>query len=245
MIENTTKDLVNKIFYGTVIDNNDPDKDGHCKVRVFGVFDNIEDENLPWAAPANFKIFGGGEDGGGGDISIPKLNAIVKIIFPEGNLYSPEWMGLAYLNQNVKNEIQNSYLNSHVIAYDVDEQLKILYTPEKGLLISYKNSEIIINPDSSITIEHSNAESIIELVGSTINVVSQSQINVTSPKCVIDSGNVEIGEGATEKLVLGNTFKDLFNSHTHVGNLGAPTSPPFPPMPMNDILHLSKIAKTK
>lgn len=244
MIVNTTKDLINKTFYGQVVDNNDPDKEGRCKVRVFGVFTDILDEDLPWAMPGSLKIFGGGEDGGAGEVSIPKLNAIVRIQFPEGNLYSPEWIGLAYINQAVRDEINNSYLNSHVIAYDVDEQVKILYTPDKGILIFHKNSQIIINPDSSITIEHSGGQSIIELIGGNINIVSQTQINVISPKCVIDSGNVEIGEGASEKLVLGDSFKELFNNHTHIGNLGAPTSPPFPPMPMNDILHLSKIAKT-
>jgi len=27
-------------------------------------------------------------------------------------------------------------------------------------------------------------------------------------------------------VVLGDTFMKLFNKHTHIGNLGAPTSPP-------------------
>lgn len=233
-----------KVYYGKVVDNNDPDKEGHCKVNVFGLFDELTIEDIPWAAPGSSKSFGGGEDGGFGDISIPKINAIVKVIFPEGNMYSPEWIGIAYINNNVIQEIGDTYLNSNVLAYDVDEELKILYTPGKGLVFYHKESQIIINPDSSITIEHKGGQSIIELIGDNLNIVSQASINVTSPNCIIDSKNVKIGEEAAEKLILGDAFMKLFNSHTHVGNLGAPTSVPIP-LKMNATQHLSKIAKTE
>ena len=48
---------------------------------------------------------------------------------------------------------------------------------------------------------------------------------------VIDAANtIELGKGAIEKLVLGDSFMALFNAHTHIGNLGAPTTPPVVPM---------------
>ena len=36
-------------FLGEVVDVNDPKKIGRVKVKVFGVYDNIKDEDLPWA----------------------------------------------------------------------------------------------------------------------------------------------------------------------------------------------------
>tara|TARA_B100001093_G_scaffold479631_1_gene508808 strand:+ start:37 stop:678 length:642 start_codon:yes stop_codon:yes gene_type:complete len=36
-------------FLGKVVDVNDPKKIGRVKVKVFGVYDNIEDKDLPWA----------------------------------------------------------------------------------------------------------------------------------------------------------------------------------------------------
>ena len=36
-------------FLGEVVDVNDPEKIGRVKVKVFGVYDNIETDDLPWA----------------------------------------------------------------------------------------------------------------------------------------------------------------------------------------------------
>ena len=36
-------------FFGSVVDVMDPEKLGRVKVRVFGVYDDIKDEDLPWA----------------------------------------------------------------------------------------------------------------------------------------------------------------------------------------------------
>ncbi|GAA2623998.1 phage baseplate assembly protein V [Paractinoplanes durhamensis] len=53
----------------------------------------------------------------------------------------------------------------------------------------------------------------------------------------VTNGGISIGTGATEKLVLGSalktavdTFINSLNTHTHTGNLGAPTSPPAVPL---------------
>jgi hypothetical protein len=54
---------------------------------------------------------------------------------------------------------------------------------------------------------------------------------VKAKDVIIDHANtIELGKGATEKVILGNKFMTLFNSHTHLGNLGAPTGPPITPM---------------
>ncbi len=45
-------------------------------------------------------------------------------------------------------------------------------------------------------------------------------------KIIIDSDNVEIGRGALEKIVNGETFATLYNGHQHLGNLGVPTGTP-------------------
>lgn len=57
---------------------------------------------------------------------------------------------------------------------------------------------------------------------------------------VIDSEKIELGQGALEKMLKGETFQTFFNNHTHVGNAGAPTSPPqSPSLPA----HLSTVVK--
>jgi hypothetical protein len=254
------EELIGKVFLGEVLDANDPDKEGRCKIKIFGLF-NSEDpviengkptgqvttvempiEQIPWASPANGKFFAGGETKGFGDISIPKIGTVVKVTFPTGDLYAPEWTFIQNLNVQAIEEIQDSYEGSHILLYDNDEQVKVFYTPGKGLNIFHKDSSIIINPDSSITIQHKDTESIIELIGNTINVVSTQQVNITTEKAVIDASAIELGEGAAEALIKGNTFQKIFNQHTHIGNLGAPTSPPIVPLTGSE---LSQISKTK
>jgi hypothetical protein len=192
------KELVGKIFYGQIVENNDPLQEGRCQIKVFGVFDDIPNEDLPWAYPGSSKVFGGGSDGGFADISIPKKDAIVRVSFIEGDLYSPEWYSIAFLNQAAKDEISESYLNSHVFAYDVDEDFKIFYTPSKGIEIYLKKSHITINPDSSITIEHADSQSIIELVGSDCNITTQANINLTAPTKIECTTETAIYNGTTK-----------------------------------------------
>lgn len=219
-------DLVGADWIGEVIDNKDPEFRGRCRVRVYGKFDgttnmddadsgfNIPDDDLPWAYPAGSAIFGGGEDHGAGSLSVPKVGAKVKIRFSGGNLYAPEWFAVQDLNQKVIDEVKESYQNAHVLFYDEDEEVKIVYTPDKGLEMFHKDSHIVINPDSSITIEHKETESIIELVGSEINITANSTINITA--------NSKIKNEASECILNGSSATKLGPSPAYSAVLAEP-----------------------
>jgi hypothetical protein len=123
-------------------------------------------------------------------------------------------------------------------------------------MLDYKESQVNIKPDKSIIIQTASRNSIIEILDDgTMNITQNNNINikcnadakvdisgkadvttggVTTLKCskliVNHSGKIELGAGAFEKVVLGNSFMALFNSHVHIGNLGVPTSPPITPM---------------
>jgi hypothetical protein len=68
------------------------------------------------------------------------------------------------------------------------------------------------------------------------------QIRMENNKVIVNSNNIELGEAAAQALIKGNTFQAYFNSHTHIGNLGAPTSPPVVPSTPD---HLSTVSKTR
>jgi hypothetical protein len=206
-------DLTGSDWIGEVVDNNDPEFSGRCKVRVFGKFDGtndidnsesgyvIPDDHLPWAYPAGSSIFGGGEGKGAGSLSVPKVGSKVKIRFSTGNIYAPEYVTVQDLNQGVIDEVSASYQNAHVLFYDEDEKSKIVYTPAKGLEIFHKDSHIVINPDSSITIEHANTSSIIELVGPNINITANSTVNITA--------NSKVQSEASECVMNGTSVTKL------------------------------------
>lgn len=228
----------NNTYLGEVVDINDPDKEGRCKIRVFNLFDDLADEDLPWASPGNGKTFAGGANKGFGDLSVPKVGAVVKVYFDTDDPYTPFYSIIQIFSDEARAEIQDSYEGSTLLMYDVDEKVKVFYTPGKGLNFFHKDSQIIVNPDSSITIQHKDSESIIELVGGKINIVSTASVNVTTDKCVVDANSIQLGEGAVQSLIKGEAFKAIFDTHTHAG----PGSPPLVPLPPSIF---STISKTK
>ena len=214
MLKNAYKDnLDGTAWLGEVVDIADPLKIGRVKVKVFGKFDQIPTEDIPWAYPGNNST--GSSATGGGFFSVPKLKSIVSIKFDQGNLYHPEYFFNQQISDEVKAEIENSYDNAHIIIYDTvtEGKLKIFFTEEKGLMIDYKETQINIKPDK------------------TVNIITTEAVNVKCKDLIVEHSNtIELGKGAKEKVVLGDTFMKLFNQHTHIGNLGAPTSPPVAPM---------------
>ncbi len=61
----------------------------------------------------------------------------------------------------------------------------------------------------------------------TINVTGTATISAPSG-ITLDSTSIKLGSSAALSLV-NDTFLDIFNTHFHVGNMGAPTSPPTVP----------------
>ena len=195
------EDLKSRLWLGPVVDNKDPEELGRCRIKVFTLFDDVPDDQVPWAFPVTNNSFAGGK-GGFGSISIPKIGTILRVQFSEGNLYSPEYYGIQTINRAMQADLSKSYLNSHVLAYDEDEKMKVFYTPSNGLELFHKSSHITINPDSSVTIEHKDSQSIIELVGTSINITANSTINITS-NSLIKGESTEISMNWTSVTKLG------------------------------------------
>jgi len=148
--------------------------------------------------------------------------------------------------------------NEEVTNEREGESIKVFFTEEKGLVMDYTTTAgptvINIRPDNSIEITNANGDSIVMLNDGNItfthsakfiiNSTDNTEINCKDAiiNCenmmVNHSSSIELGQGASEKLVLGDSFLKLFNQHTHIGNLGAPTSPPI--VPMTPAQHLSK-----
>lgn len=148
--------------------------------------------------------------------------------------------------------------NEEVTNEREGESIKVFFTEEKGLVFDYTTATgpttINIKPDNSIEIINANGDSIIMLNDGNItfthsakfiiNSTDNTEINckdaiINCENMIVNhSASIELGKGATEKLVLGDSFLQLFNQHTHIGNLGAPTSPPL--IPMTPAQHLSK-----
>jgi hypothetical protein len=162
--------------------------------------------------------------------------------FDSGNIYNPQYSFNQRISNELKDEISGSYTNAHSLIYDTvtEEFVKVYFTEEKGLMLDYKESQINIKPDKSIIIQNASRDGIFEMLddgtmnitqANMINIKTDADINVECQNVIVDhASSIELGKGASEHLVLGEKMMSLFNKHTHIGNLGAPTSPPTTPM---------------
>lgn len=196
-----SQDLKDKNWIGEVVENDDPEIEFRCKIRVFGLFDDLEIDAIPWAFPANQTIFSS-ENGGSGSGSVPKIGTLLKVTFENGDIYAPMYHSVQNVNPALKEEIRDDYLGTHVLAYDEDADLKVLYQPDTGIKIHLRDSHVTINPDESITIEHRDSLSIIELVGDTVNVVTQNRIEMTADRDIIATAP-EATINGTQRTTLG------------------------------------------
>ena len=287
-------DVKNTRWLGEVVNNEDTDILGRIKVKVFGKFDLLEDDTLPWAYPSH--QISAGSITGSGSYSIPKVGSIVNVYFDNGNIYSPIYTYQQTINEDLKTEIGEDIQDFHSIIYDTELEggLKIFYSQneEKGLILNLKDTIINIRNDNEIKITNPNEDSISLKNDGTLEITTSTSITINTQQILIESGekieintdeaivnmntgevnaneltvnsnettvnsnttivngntvdvnaaSINLGEGAAEALVKGNTFLTYFNTHMHVGNLGAPSGPPIAPMTP---AQLSTISKTK
>ena len=184
-------------WLGVVVNADDPTFQYRCQVRIFGKFDELLNEDLPWCNPRNPSVFGTGGSSGSG--SYPKIGTVVQVRFNNGDKYAPEYESIQELSSEVIEEIKNSYENNHVLVYDGDEKLKVFYTRKKGMMIELDESRVNIESDNTITIEHKGTSSLIELKGSTITITADSEVNITGTSRVkIDSAEVWVNGKETK-----------------------------------------------
>ena len=218
------------VHLGVIVDINDPLKQGRARVRVFGFFEDLEIEDIPWADQISGLSFSSSR--GAGNITVPRIGAIVNAQFDGSNYYKVFYEFEKETSPDLLAEIADSYEGAQSLLYDTDAQpglLKLIYTRKKGLILGLGDATVQLDTQD----------------GGQLRVVIQmgkDQIRMENNKVIINSNNIELGENAVEAVIKGNTFQNYFNSHTHIGNLGAPTSTPVVPSTPN---HLSTVSKTR
>jgi hypothetical protein len=221
-----------KTYLGKIVDNRDPLYQGRAKINVFGVFDDLPVEDLPWADQISGISFGSGF--GGGSLSVPRIGTVVAVTFESENYYKMEYEFIKEVSPDLVEELkqENSYEGSQVLVYDGEALpgvLKMMYTKSKGLMLSLGNASVQLDTQN----------------GGELRVVvkmGDDEIRMEQSKVIVKCQNIELGEGAIEKLVKGSTFLTYFNSHTHPTGVG-PSGTPI--VPMVDATHLSQVSKTK
>jgi hypothetical protein len=206
------------IWVGEVIQTDDPLFLGRVKIKVFGKFDELDPEVIPWALPYNQLA--------SGTVIIPKIGEYCNVFFENGDEYVPFYSGIAKTNDGLLGEFGEDYPKVWSIVYDKrmgedgtgeagDERtLEIFYTETQGLMIRKNESFIQIkNEDESIILSN----------GSTSKVVH------------ISDDGISLGTEGTsaEPAVLADTLEQLLIDFLGKLELVQVTSPAGPCSPLS------------
>lgn len=144
--------------------------------------------------------------------------------------------GTLTINFNKDNEVSIDNEKANVL---IDKDGGLSFENEKGTLSLDKEGVLTISND-----------------GGQISMDAQGNITIKGSKAVIDADNIELGQGATESLVLGTTFLSQMNQiitmiKTHTHTCAAPGSDSSPSTSLTTGLNplqnniLSQVSKTK
>jgi uncharacterized protein involved in type VI secretion and phage assembly len=206
-------------YKASVADNADPENRGRLRLRIPSILGDTVISG--WALPC--APYGGSP--GQGFFFIPEKDAGVWVEFEAGLLDYPVWVGTYWSKPGGQTEAPPPGSQQSPPSSKLIKTLK--HTLE---LADGQGGESI-----TITDDANNNTVVLDQKGITVQDKSGRNIIALSSKGVtITSNNITLGaDSASQPLVLGTTFKGLLDSffqqvafHTHVGNLGAPTSLP-------------------
>ena len=134
------------IFLGIVVDNNDPDRDNKCRVRVINVFDGLDTSDIPWATA--FK------SNSGTSCDLPNLGKVVTVHFENGDLYNPIYRYSEHYNVNLKSKLNSlsdsDYLSMKALIFE--HRTQVYSNESEGLVLDHKFNKINLT-ESNINLE--------------------------------------------------------------------------------------------
>lgn len=134
-----------KTYVGVVEDNKDPKKLGRCKIKVFGIFDDFELENIPWANPW--------KDLAGNEFAVPEVGKVVTVVFEDADINGPEFISSDHYNINLEKKLSGlsdtDYLTMKSLMFDHKTQVYV--NEGEGLKLDHKFNLINIR-DKSINV---------------------------------------------------------------------------------------------
>lgn len=137
---NLHKDTFPGIYRAKVEDNNDPSQLGRIKVRIYPMLADVEAVLLPWAVPM-YPIWEGAGTGIG-FFAIPDVGTYVFVMFEQGDIYQPVYIGEAPTGtKGLPTERTTNYPNRKVwktssgLRFIVDDTAKQIIVQTAGGIV--------------------------------------------------------------------------------------------------------------
>lgn len=213
--------VVNRFFgkyAGIVTDTDDPRAVGRLRARIPEVLG--EDVVSGWAMPST--PAGGGANRG--FFALPDVGDTVWIEFEGGDPGRPIWAGTFWGAPSSTGGQDDLGTAS---GSEAPEGADSPAGPGQNVWRTSAGHLISMDDEGGVVV-------MAEAAGAEVRITAAGEITVKANK-------INLGQNASEKLVLGDTFMQLFNSHTHPTGVG-PSGPPVQPMTPQQ---LSRVSKTE
>jgi hypothetical protein len=194
-------------YEGVVTDVSDPLNIGRLRARVPAVFG--EDVESGWALPC--APFGGGKDRG--MLFLPEVGDTVWIEFAAGDVSRPIWTGGFWGSPESAGQQDDL---GEATGTEAPTSEGSTAGPGISILRTSAGHRLVFDDDGGIVIIANGSDK------AQVKLTKQGDVIVTASK-------IQLGDSASEPLVLGNAFMQFFNMHTHPTGVG-PSGPPAQPM---------------
>ena len=176
-------DITESLFFGVVVNDDDPMKLNRVRVRVEEIYGNIPDSVLPWATV--FRDADQGTSNFLGKYAVPQTGSKVIVQFHDGDVYSPIVVGIpmsrsdrpsgnSELDENYPKRMSYKYLDGTEFHSD----------GESGLWDWTHNSDInlMVERSSMLTLRHPSGTHIIIHPNGKVDIFSQDTINIKTKR---------------------------------------------------------------
>lgn len=149
--------LFTGIYRALVLDNQDPEKLGRIKARVYPMFFELESDVIPWCVPASPLFSGAGS--GSGAFTIPSVGSYVFVFFEAGKLEQPVYFAEAQTaTMGIPTESATNYPNRRVLKTPDGFYIYIDETSNELKIHHQSGTEITIDNTGKVLINSSNIQ---------------------------------------------------------------------------------------
>lgn len=236
----TFRRLSQGFFPGKVVENEDPEQLGRVKIQSY-IWDGVPKSKLPWAFPLFHAYIDTNRDRGW--FSVPEIDSEVLVCFPFEDIYFPAYISRVMSRPHkVTQRLRKNYPKRYGWMDDdenwwiVDKRedfIELKHTSGTIVHINRRGDVKILQPGGTKTYIDS---SIVHMTGNLVvdgflfakSFVS-SPLYTSVASFTPNSGAPGEAYNINQVVQKLNEFISKYNTHNHIGNLGAPTSPTLQP----------------
>lgn len=201
------QELTGRFFIGKVV--SEPDADPaqleRVRVRVPHIFDDMADEELPWAMPVKHRA--NGSIGSVGSFGVPVKDTDIFVLFEAGDIYSPLYFGSAVTAEDLKQIAGTTYGKTVGMIDPSGNYLYLDYATNIAKFHHTSGTEITVAANGAVTITTVN--NVTQNITGTLTQTVSGNVSTTSTGGNVSisapSGNVSITSATNATITVGGS----------------------------------------